>query len=97
MLLPPPPFQLIVGEPGPIRRSLTACCVRSGKILATSVFKCLQIGWGSYQFTTAQLKAIQEGITFVVFSIFSVTYLGDQDYLITFGFIVGAVFFMFYE
>jgi uncharacterized protein (DUF486 family) len=43
------------------------------------------------------LKAIQEGITLVVFSIFSVTYLGDQDYLITFGFIVGAVFFMFYE
>jgi hypothetical protein len=90
MLLPPPPFQLIVGDLGLGSRSLTACCVGSGKILATSVFRCLQIGWGSYQFTTAQLKL-------VVFSIFSVTYLDDQDYLIAFGFIVDAVFFMFYE
>src|SRR3989449_8943938 len=56
--------------------------------------------FGSYQFTTAQLKTIQEVITLVVFSIFSVTYLRDQfrwNYLVAFGFIVGAVFFMFYE
>lgn len=55
---------------------------------------------GSYQFSTAQLKTIQEVITLVVFSIFSVTYLRDQfrwNYVVAFGFIVGAVFFMFYE
>ena len=53
---------------------------------------------GSYQFTTAQLKTIQEVITLVVFSVFSMTYLGDDfrwNYVIAFGFIVGAVFFMF--
>jgi len=38
-------------------------------------------------------KAIQEGVVLH----FLGDYLGDQDYLITFGFIVGAVFFMFYE
>jgi uncharacterized protein (DUF486 family) len=55
---------------------------------------------GSYQFTTAQLKTIQEVITLVVFSIFSVTYLREQfrwNYLVAFAFIVCAVFFMFYE
>src|SRR5438067_13764968 len=55
---------------------------------------------GSYQFSTAQLKTIQEVITLVIFSIFSVTYLREQfrwNYLVAFGFIVCAVFFMFYE
>src|SRR3954469_18349354 len=55
---------------------------------------------GSYQFSAAQLKTIQEVITLVVFSIFSVTYLREQfrwNYVVAFGFIVGAVFFMFYE
>jgi len=55
---------------------------------------------GSYQFSTAQLKTIQEVITLVVFSIFSLTYLRDQfrwNYAVAFGFIVCAVFFMFYE
>ena len=55
---------------------------------------------GSYQFSTAQLKTIQEVITLVVFSIFSVTYLREQfrwNYAIAFVFIVCAVFFMFYE
>jgi uncharacterized protein len=33
---------------------------------------------GSYRFSTAQLKTIQEVITLVVFSIFSVTYLREQ-------------------
>ena len=56
--------------------------------------------FGSYQFSTAQLKTIQEVITLVVFSVFSVMYLREQfrwNYLIAFAFIVGAVFFMFYE
>jgi len=55
---------------------------------------------GSYQFSTAQLKTIQEVITLVVFSVFSVLYLRDSfkwNYVIAFGFIVGAVFFMFKE
>ena len=53
---------------------------------------------GSYQFTTAQLKTIQEVITLVIFAIFSVLYLREDfrwNYLVSFGFIVGAVFFMF--
>jgi uncharacterized protein (DUF486 family) len=55
---------------------------------------------GSYQFSPAQLKTIQEVITLIVFSIFSVTYLRQQfrwNYVVAFAFIVGAVFFMFYE
>jgi uncharacterized protein len=55
---------------------------------------------GSYQFSTAQLKTIQEVITLVVFAVFSVTYLREQfrwNYVVAFVFIVGAVFFMFYE
>jgi uncharacterized protein len=55
---------------------------------------------GSYRFSTAQLKTIQEVITLVVFSIFSGTYLREQfrwNYLVAFAFITGAVFFMFYE
>ena len=55
---------------------------------------------GSYQFSPAQLKTIQEVITLIVFSIFSVTYLRQQfrwNYVVAFAFMVGAVFFMFYE
>jgi len=55
---------------------------------------------GSYQFSTAQLKTIQEIITLIVFSVFSVTYLREQfrwNYLVAFALIVCAVFFMFYE
>jgi uncharacterized protein (DUF486 family) len=53
---------------------------------------------GSYQFTTAQLKIIQEVITLIVFSVFSVVYLREDfrwNYVVAFAFIVGAVFFMF--
>jgi len=55
---------------------------------------------GSYQFSTAQLKTIQEVITLIVFSVFSVTYLQEQirwNYVVAFAFLVCAVFFMFYE
>ena len=62
---------------------------------------CLQvpanrIGHGFYN--AAQLKTIQEVITLVVFSIFSVLYLKEEfrwNYLIGFIFIVLAVFFIF--
>ena len=53
---------------------------------------------GSYEFTTAQLKTIQEVVTLVVFSVFSVVYLKEQlrwNYLVGFAMMVGAVFFIF--
>jgi len=54
--------------------------------------------WGHGQFTAAQLKLMQEVITLVVFCAFSILYLNEQfkwNYLVSFGFILGAVFFMF--
>lgn len=53
---------------------------------------------GSYHFTTAQLKVMQEVITLMVFCAFSVLYLKEQikwNYLAGFLCIVGAVFFVF--
>ncbi|MGA6987394.1 MAG: DMT family protein [Terriglobales bacterium] len=49
---------------------------------------------GSYEFTAAQLKTIQEVITLTVFSIFSVLYLREPlkwNYLVGFVMIIGAV------
>lgn len=54
--------------------------------------------FGSYQFSTAQLKTIQEVITLVVFAIFSIVYLKEGfrwNYLVSFLLIIAAVFFMF--
>ena len=53
---------------------------------------------GSYEFSTAQLKTIQEAITLTVFSVFSVLYLKEQfrwNYLAGFGMMIGAVFVIF--
>ncbi len=53
---------------------------------------------GSYQFSVAQLKTIQEVITLVVFAGFSVLYLKQEfkwNYLVGFFFIIVAVFFIF--
>ena len=53
---------------------------------------------GYEYFTAAQLKTLQEVITLVVFSIFSVLYLKEQfrwNYLVGFLFIILAVFFIF--
>ena len=53
---------------------------------------------GHEYFTAAQLKTMQEVITFVVFSIFSVLYLKEDfqwNYLVGFAFIILAVFFIF--
>ncbi len=53
---------------------------------------------GSYQFTTAQLKIIQEVITLLVFAVFSLIYLKEElrwNYLIAFCLMVGAVYFVF--
>src|SRR5277367_2305932 len=49
---------------------------------------------GSYEFSVAQLKTIQEVITLVVFSGFSVLYLKEPlkwNYLVGFAMMVGAV------
>ena len=53
---------------------------------------------GSYEFSTAQLKTIQEVITLLVFCGFSLMYLKEDlkwNYLVGFSFMVGAVFFVF--
>ena len=53
---------------------------------------------GSYEFTAAQLKTIQEVITLVVFSVFSVVYLKEDlkwNYIVGFGMMVAAVFVVF--
>ena len=84
------------------------------KYRSTPLFKVIVISWliafmeycfqvpanriGSYEFTTAQLKTIQEVITLTVFSIFSVAYLREQlrwNYLVGFGMMVAAVFVIF--
>lgn len=55
-----------------------------------------RLGYG--QFNAAQLKTIQEVITLVVFSVFSVLYLKEEfrwNYAVGFGFMVLAVFFIF--
>jgi uncharacterized protein len=53
---------------------------------------------GSYQYSTAQLKTIQEVITLVVFCVFSVLYLKEDfkwNYAVGFMCMIAAVFFVF--
>ncbi|OHB59407.1 MAG: hypothetical protein A2173_11800 [Planctomycetes bacterium RBG_13_44_8b] len=53
---------------------------------------------GSYVFTTAQLKTIQEVITLAVFSVFSLFYLREPikwNYILGFSLIILAVFVIF--
>jgi uncharacterized protein (DUF486 family) len=53
---------------------------------------------GHLRYNAAQLKTIQEVITLVVFSVFSVLYLKEDfrwNYLVGFAFILAAVFFIF--
>jgi uncharacterized protein len=53
---------------------------------------------GSYEFSAAQLKTIQEVITLTVFSVFSVLYLKEPirwNYAVGFVMIVAAVFVIF--
>lgn len=54
--------------------------------------------FGHGTFTAAQLKTIQEVITLVVFSVFSIFYLKEEfrwNYLVGFILIIAAVFFIF--
>ncbi len=55
-----------------------------------------RLGYG--QFTGAQLKIIQEVITLSVFAVFSILYLKEQlrwNYIVSFLFLLGAVYFAF--
>ena len=55
---------------------------------------------GHLQFSAAQLKLMQEVITLVIFSIFSIFYLKESlkwNYVVGFVMILGAVFFVFKE
>jgi len=80
------------------------------KYRSAPIFKVIVVSWliafaeycfqvpanriGSYEFTTAQLKTIQEAITLVVFSVFSVLYLKEDlrwNYFVGFAMMVGAV------
>ena len=84
------------------------------KYKTSPLFKVIPISWliafaeycfqvpanrfGSYQFSTAQLKTIQEVITLVVFSIFSIVYLKEDlkwNYMVGFLLMIAAVFFVF--
>jgi len=84
------------------------------KYKETAIFKVILISWGiaffEYcfqvpanrfghgQFSAAQLKIIQEFITLVVFSVFSITYLKEGlkwNYIVGFALILLAVFFVF--
>lgn len=55
---------------------------------------------GSYEFSTAQLKTIQEAITLVVFCLFSIFYLQEEikwNYVVGFFMMISAVFVVFKE
>lgn len=62
---------------------------------------CLQVPanrLGSQTFSTAQLKILQEVITLVVFSVFSVTFLKESlrwNYIIAFFLMILSVYFVF--
>ena len=69
--------------------------------LIASVEYCFQVPanrWGHTQFSAAQLKTMQEVITLIVFSAFSVFYLREPlrwNYVVGFSLMVAAVFFVF--
>lgn len=84
------------------------------KYKSSPLFKVILISWliafaeycfqvpanriGHYRFSAAQLKTIQEVITLLVFSAFSVLYLKEGlkwNYIVGFILIIGAVFFIF--
>jgi len=84
------------------------------KYKSSPIFKVILICWGiafieycfqvpanrigSYQFSTAQLKTIQEVITLLVFCGFSLFYLKEElkwNYIVGFSMIIIAVFFIF--
>ena len=86
------------------------------KFRNTPIWKVIMVSWGiaffeycfqvpanrigSYEFSGAQLKTIQEVITLSVFAIFSITYLGEPfkwNYGVGFLFIAAGAFFVFHQ
>jgi uncharacterized protein (DUF486 family) len=63
---------------------------------------CLQVPanpWGHGQFSTAQLKIMQEVITLAVFTLFAVLYMRESlrwNYLVAYALIIAAVGFVFW-
>ncbi len=54
--------------------------------------------WGHGQFSTIQLKVIQEVLTLLVFAVFVITYMGEPlrwNHLVSFLLLVAAVYFVF--
>jgi uncharacterized protein (DUF486 family) len=93
---------------------MTAAWYGHLKYKSSPLFKVILISWliafveycfqvpanrfGHAQFSAAQLKTIQEVITLVVFSVFSVVYLKEElkwNYLVGFALMAAAVFFVF--
>ena len=54
---------------------------------------------GSYEFTSAQLKTIQEAITLIVFTAFTLIFFKEEklawNHIVGFCFLIAAVFFVF--
>ena len=92
------------------------CVVRALKYRNEALWKVIMASWGiaffeycfqvpanrigSYEFSSAQLKTIQEVITLVVFSVFSVLYLGDKfkwNYAAGFALVAAGSFFIFHK
>ena len=78
------------------------------KFRTAPLWKVILLSWGiaffEYCFqvprTATELKTIQEVITFTVFSLFSITYLGESfkwNYAAGFAFISVGVFFVFHQ
>jgi len=69
--------------------------------LIASVEYCFQVPanrWGHSRFSAAELKTIQEVLTLVIFSLFSVFYLKETfrwNYAVGFAFIAVGAFFVF--
>ena len=95
---------------------MTFACYGHLKFRSEALWKVIMVSWGiaffeycfqvpanrigSYEFNGAQLKTIQEVITLSVFSIFSITYLGEQfrwNYAAGFGCIVLGAFLVFHK
>ncbi len=76
----------------------TAILVSWGIAFVEYCFQVPANRFGHAQFSAAQLKTIQEVITLVVFSVFSVVYLKEGlrwNYLVGFVMMIAAVFFIF--
>jgi uncharacterized protein (DUF486 family) len=75
-------------------------CRQLGHCFLRVLFRGAANRFGSYEFTSAQLKTIQEVITLSVFSIFPISYLAEPfkwNYAAGFAFIALGAFFVFHQ